>query len=60
QLCFETLTFAPFDRRLILADRLSGDERNWLNTYHAEVLAKLAPRLGAAARDWLQAACAPL
>ncbi len=60
QLCFETLTFAPFDRRLILADRLSGDERNWLNTYHAEVLAKLAPRLGAPARDWLQAACAPL
>ncbi|MBD1206618.1 MAG: aminopeptidase P family protein [Rhodobacteraceae bacterium] len=60
QLCFETLTFAPFDRRLILADRLSGDERNWLNTYHAEVLAKLAPRLGATARDWLQAACAPL
>lgn len=58
QLCFETLTFAPFDRRLIRTDRLSPDERDWLNGYHAEVVAKLAPRLSDAARDWLVAACA--
>jgi len=60
QLSFETLTFAPFDRRLIRAQRLSPDERDWLNAYHAEVVAKLAPRLSAGARDWLAAACAPL
>lgn len=60
QLCFETLTFAPFDRRLIRADRLSPDERAWLDAYHAGVLAKLSPRLSAPARDWLAAACAPL
>ncbi|WGV17270.1 aminopeptidase P family protein [Fuscovulum ytuae] len=60
QLCFETLTFAPFDRRLILADRLSPDERDWLNAYHAEVQAKLSARLGDAAADWLKAVCAPL
>ncbi|PLL12980.1 X-Pro aminopeptidase [Tabrizicola sp. TH137] len=60
QLCFETLTFAPFDRRLILAARLSEDERAWLNAYHAEVLAKLSPRLSAEAGAWLKAACAPI
>ena len=60
QLSFETLTFAPFDRRLIRADRLSPDEREWLNAYHAEVLAKLAPRLSDTARAWLTAACAPI
>lgn len=60
QLRFETLTFAPFDRRLILADRLAPGERDWLNAYHAEVLAKLAPRVSDSARTWLTAACAPI
>ncbi len=60
QLRFETLTFAPFDRRLIRADRLSPDERDWLNAYHAAVAAKIGPRLSAAARDWLSAATAPV
>lgn len=58
QLSFETLTFAPFDRRLIRADRLSPDERDWLNTYHTDVLARLSPRLSAPAATWLQTACA--
>ena len=60
QLCFETLTFAPFDRRLVLRDRLSPDERDWLNAYHAEVMEKLLPRLSDGAQGWLRAACAPL
>ena len=60
QLSFETLTFAPFDRRLIRGDRLSPEERDWLNGYHAEVFAKLSPRLSGAARDWLAAACAAI
>ena len=58
QLAFETLTFVPFDRRLILADRLSPGVRAWLNAYHAEVLAKLSPRLSSGALAWAQAACA--
>lgn len=60
QLAFETLTFAPFDRRLIRTDRLSADERDWINAYHAEVVEKLSARLSPTARDWLAAACAPL
>ncbi|WP_395005704.1 aminopeptidase P family protein [Cypionkella sp.] len=60
QLMFETLTFAPFDRRLIVTALLSPAEIAWINAYHAEVLAKLADRLSATARAWCQAACAPL
>ena len=60
QLAFETLTFAPFDRRLIRADWLSPGERAWLNAYHAEVLAKLAPRLSDFALAWAQHACAEI
>lgn len=60
QLAFETLTFVPLDRRLILTDRLSPDERDWLNAYHAAVLAKLGGQVSDFALAWLQAACAPL
>jgi Xaa-Pro aminopeptidase len=60
QLCFETLTFAPFDRRLILTAMLSPGDRDWLNAYHAEVVSKLSARLSAEALAWCQAACAPI
>jgi Xaa-Pro aminopeptidase len=60
QYCFETLTFAPIDRRLIVTAALSPGERDWLNAYHAETLAKLSPRLSAGARAWLEQAAAPL
>ena len=60
QLAFETLTFVPFDRRLIVTAMLSPGERDWLNAYHTEVLDKLGPRLSPAALDWCRAACAPV
>ncbi len=60
QLGFETLTFVPFDRRLVLADELSKSDRDWLNAYHATTLEKLAPRLSAKALIWAHAACALL
>jgi Xaa-Pro aminopeptidase len=60
QLCFETITFVPFDRRLIDLSMLAPAERAWLNAYHAEVLDKLGARLSVTARGWLTAACAPL
>ena len=60
-LSFETLTFVPIDRRLIEPAWLSTEERIWIDDYHAEVLAKLAPLLADdAERAWLAAACAPL
>lgn len=57
QLSFETLTFVPFDLRLVQLEVLSPAERTWLNAYHTDVLAKLSPRLVGATLDWLRQAC---
>ncbi|KPX68781.1 Peptidase, M24 family protein [Pseudomonas syringae pv. maculicola] len=34
---------------------LNEEERNWLNNYHANALARLSPLLQGAALQWLQA-----
>lgn len=57
---FETLTWVPLDRRLIDTALLSSEERGWIDRYHADTVARIAPRLDGGARDWLTAACAPL
>ncbi|MFL6740842.1 MAG: aminopeptidase P family protein [Sphingomicrobium sp.] len=57
---FETLTFAPIDRRLIDVGMLEPEELIWLNCYHAHVLAKIGPQLQGADLEWLQHACAAL
>jgi Xaa-Pro aminopeptidase len=59
-LSFETLTLAPFDRRLLNPALMSLSERTWLDGYHARVLREVAPALSHDARDWLVGACAPL
>jgi Xaa-Pro aminopeptidase len=57
---FETLTLAPFDRRLIDATLLDAAERAWLDAYHARVLAEVGPNLDPAVQAWLADACRPL
>ncbi|MDQ3143679.1 MAG: aminopeptidase P family protein [Pseudomonadota bacterium] len=57
---FETLTFAPIDKRLVVAEMLSDDERCWLDDYHAAVLAKLGPQLEGEDKAWLETQSAPL
>jgi Xaa-Pro aminopeptidase len=57
---FETLTFAPIERRLVKKDMLSASEMEWLNAYHAEVLANIGPRLQGDDLAWLEKACAPI
>ncbi len=57
---FETLTLAPFDKRLIDASLLSAAERGWLDAYHARVRRELSPSLKGADLAWLEAATAPL
>jgi len=57
---FETLTFAPIDRRLIDTSLLSEKERAWVDNYHADVRAKIAPQLDGETRTWLDAQCRPL
>lgn len=57
---FETLTLAPYDRRLIAAALLTADEIAWIDGYHARVRETLTPLVDAATAAWLAAATAPL
>jgi Xaa-Pro aminopeptidase len=57
---FDTLTFAPIDRRLIAAEMLSAEERRWVDDYHAKVVEVVGHQLDGDVRAWLEAQCAPL
>jgi len=57
---FETVTFAPIERRLVVKEMLSATELDWLNGYHREVLETIGPKLSGADREWLEQACAPI
>ena len=43
---FETITLVPIDLNLVEAGMLTDAEKAWLNAYHADVRAALAPVLG--------------
>ncbi len=57
---FETLTWAPWDRRLIALGLLTASEIAWLDSYHARVLEIVGPGLSDDDRNWLEQACATL
>jgi Xaa-Pro aminopeptidase len=58
---FETLTWCPIDRRLVLPELLTEEELSWLNTYHIETREKLLPLIAdEAVRDWLVKATEPV
>ncbi len=57
---FETLTFAPIDRRLVAKEMLSAGEIDWLNDYHQQVLENIGPKLSGSDREWIEQACAPI
>jgi Xaa-Pro aminopeptidase len=57
---FETLTLAPFDRRLIDVALLTAAEIAWLDAYHARVWREVGPHVSGGVAGWLRAACAAL
>jgi Xaa-Pro aminopeptidase len=59
-LTWRTLTFAPIDRRLIVTDMLTLDERDWLNAYHTQVAERIGPRVDPDTRQWLLSATAAI
>lgn len=59
-LSFETLTFCPIERSLIVATLLTDTERAWLDAYHARVLAVLGPQMQGDDLAWLKGKCAPI
>ena len=54
---FESLTYIPFDKRLIDRDRLDDRQRQWLQRYNEAIVAKLSPTLSPEEVVWLQDAC---
>ena len=50
---FETLTLCPIDTRCIDLTLMRADEISWLNSYHAVVRERLAPKLSGDALGWL-------
>jgi len=57
---FEILTLVPFDRRLIVTELLSPEQRDWIDAYHARVAEVVSPLVDAKTAVWLAAATAPL
>ena len=57
---FEPLTLCPIDKRPIIVEDLSEEERQWLNEYHKMVYDRLAPHLTPEEVEWLAKACAPV
>ncbi|WP_455473774.1 aminopeptidase P family protein [Bartonella sp. B30(2025)] len=59
-LSFETITNCPIDRRLILPELLTLQERQWLNDYHAHVYQVNAPYLNEEDKKWIKEATMPI
>lgn len=60
-LSFETLTWCPIDRSLVVTSLLNFDELEWLNEYHEAVAARLMPLIdNEDTRQWLLRATARL
>ncbi len=59
-LCFETLTLCPFDVECIDVNYLTDKELVWLNNYHQQVYARLAPKIKGAALEWLKENTRPI
>ncbi len=58
---FETLTWCPIDRRLVLPALMTTEELAWLNDYHREVRERLMPLIESQpVREWLVEATQPL
>jgi Xaa-Pro aminopeptidase len=56
---FETLTLAPFDRRLIKTEMLTREELVFLDAYNSRVRDEIGPMVDGEALKWLEAATAP-
>ncbi|MFZ4554993.1 MAG: aminopeptidase P family protein [Pseudanabaena sp.] len=54
---FESLTYIPFDKKLIDRDKLNSEQIAWLNNYCAIVIEKLSPMLTDEETAWLKSAC---
>ena len=56
-LTFETITYFPYDDKLINPNLLSNEEIEWINNYHETVYNQLAPHLDEEHSLWLKDKC---
>ena len=54
---FETLTLCPYDTHMMDLSRMTAEEIQWVNDYHAWVYAEVAPLLHAEEAAWLKEKC---
>jgi len=54
---FESLTYIPFDKKLIDRHKLNPQQIAWLESYYTSVVEKLSPMLSEAETVWLRHAC---
>ena len=54
---FESLTYIPFDKKLIDRDKLNSQQIEWLENYYVLVVDKLSPMLTETETLWLKQAC---
>ena len=59
-LAFEAITYCPFDRDGIDVSMLTGEELEWLNSYHKTVYDKIGPMVDGEVRIWLKEATAEI
>ena len=59
-LSFEALTLAPIDTKLIDANLLNIQEKNWINNYHNRVFNKLKKYLNKKESEWLKEKTLPI
>ena len=57
---FETLTLCPYDTHMMDFSRMSTEEIQWINNYHAWVYAEIAPLLSKEEAIWLKEKCKAL
>ena len=54
---FESLTYIPFDKKLIDRNKLNPQQISWLESYYLAVVQKLSPLLTDEEAAWLNQAC---
>ena len=59
-LCFKPLTLVPFDKNLINPTLLTNEEKDYINTYHKEVLKSLKKHLSKLELEWLKNQTTPI
>ena len=60
KLTFETISWAPIDRDLILVNQLNYLEKKWIDEYHNKVYANIARYLTIKEKGWLKKVTQPL